>query len=180
MSLHCIPRQAVHDLWADLFQRQYFSANPRLRREPRHSPNYADCFILRDQSCGYGHRGSASVLWSCPMRHPDHRTPCPGAARKWNLGFRKIFLCTCLRRVINASNHTIWMNREALKEFGITRNTQKVNLCRKREKDAKRGEPTSNRHLRQQWTCSFWGQRLGPHGQYRFFRKPGISRAIKG
>src|SRR5437660_4159820 len=37
--------------------------------------------------------------------------------------------------------HTIWMNREALKEFGITRRTTKVIFAEKVEKDA-RGEPT--------------------------------------
>jgi predicted amidohydrolase YtcJ len=37
--------------------------------------------------------------------------------------------------------HTIWMNREALKEFGITRNVQTVIFAEKVEKDSK-GEPT--------------------------------------
>jgi hypothetical protein len=37
--------------------------------------------------------------------------------------------------------HTIWMNREAMKEFGITRRTSKVIFAEKVEKDAK-GEPT--------------------------------------
>lgn len=38
--------------------------------------------------------------------------------------------------------HTIWMNREALKEFGITRATDKVIFAEKVEKDPKSGEPT--------------------------------------
>ena len=38
--------------------------------------------------------------------------------------------------------HTIWMNREALKEFGITKNTRKVVFAEKVEKDPKSGEPT--------------------------------------
>jgi predicted amidohydrolase YtcJ len=38
--------------------------------------------------------------------------------------------------------HTIWMNREALKKFGITRATQKVIFAEKVEKDPKSGEPT--------------------------------------
>ena len=38
--------------------------------------------------------------------------------------------------------HTIWMNREALREFGITRKTEKVIFAEKLEKDAKTGEPT--------------------------------------
>jgi predicted amidohydrolase YtcJ len=38
--------------------------------------------------------------------------------------------------------HTIWMNREALKEFGITRQTESVNFAEKLEKDPKTGEPT--------------------------------------
>lgn len=38
--------------------------------------------------------------------------------------------------------HTIWMNREALKEFGITRETKSVIFAEKVEKDAKTGEPT--------------------------------------
>ena len=38
--------------------------------------------------------------------------------------------------------HTIWMNRQALKEFGITRNTRKVIFAEKVEKDPKSGEPT--------------------------------------
>src|SRR5581483_4142010 len=38
--------------------------------------------------------------------------------------------------------HTIWMNREALREFGITRATDKVIFAEKVEKDAKTGEPT--------------------------------------
>ena len=37
--------------------------------------------------------------------------------------------------------HTIWMNREAMREFGITRRTNKVIFAEKVEKDAK-GEPT--------------------------------------
>ena len=37
--------------------------------------------------------------------------------------------------------HTIWMNREALKEFGVTRQTTKVIFAEKVEKDA-HGEPT--------------------------------------
>src|SRR5581483_6347890 len=37
--------------------------------------------------------------------------------------------------------HTIWMNREALKEFGLTRQTTKVIFAEKVEKDA-HGEPT--------------------------------------
>src|SRR5690349_189233 len=37
--------------------------------------------------------------------------------------------------------HTIWMNREAMGEFGITRTTEKVIFAEKVEKDAK-GEPT--------------------------------------
>ena len=37
--------------------------------------------------------------------------------------------------------HTIWMNREAMREFGITRKTDKVIFAEKVEKDA-RGEPT--------------------------------------
>jgi predicted amidohydrolase YtcJ len=37
--------------------------------------------------------------------------------------------------------HTIWMNREALHEFGITRKTDKVIFAEKVEKDV-RGEPT--------------------------------------
>src|SRR5438105_4005943 len=37
--------------------------------------------------------------------------------------------------------HTIWMNREALKEFGITRKTQNVIFAEKVEKDGN-GEPT--------------------------------------
>lgn len=37
--------------------------------------------------------------------------------------------------------HTIWMNREAMREFGITRKTDKVIFAEKIEKDA-RGEPT--------------------------------------
>ena len=38
--------------------------------------------------------------------------------------------------------HTIWMNREALREFGITRATDKVIFAEKVEKDPKTGEPT--------------------------------------
>jgi predicted amidohydrolase YtcJ len=38
--------------------------------------------------------------------------------------------------------HTIWMNREALKEFGVTRETESVNFAEKLEKDPKTGEPT--------------------------------------
>ena len=38
--------------------------------------------------------------------------------------------------------HTIWMNREALHEFGITRGTEKVIFAEKVEKDPKTGEPT--------------------------------------
>ena len=37
--------------------------------------------------------------------------------------------------------HTIWMNRQALKEFGITRNTHNVIFAEKVEKD-REGEPT--------------------------------------
>ncbi len=37
--------------------------------------------------------------------------------------------------------HTIWMNREALREFGITRKTEKVIFAEKLEKDGKTGEP---------------------------------------
>ena len=38
--------------------------------------------------------------------------------------------------------HTIWMNREAMKEFGITRATKNVIFAEKLEKDSKTGEPT--------------------------------------
>ena len=38
--------------------------------------------------------------------------------------------------------HTIWMNLEALHEFGITRATEKVIFAEKVEKDPKTGEPT--------------------------------------
>jgi predicted amidohydrolase YtcJ len=38
--------------------------------------------------------------------------------------------------------HTIWMNREALRAFGITRRTEKVIFAEKLEKDLKTGEPT--------------------------------------
>jgi len=38
--------------------------------------------------------------------------------------------------------HTIWMNREALHEFGITRATKNVIFAEKVEKDPKTGEPT--------------------------------------
>jgi predicted amidohydrolase YtcJ len=38
--------------------------------------------------------------------------------------------------------HTIWMNREALQEFGITRKSEKVIFAEKLEKDPKTGEPT--------------------------------------
>jgi len=38
--------------------------------------------------------------------------------------------------------HTIWMNRESLREFGITRKTEKVIFAEKLEKDGKTGEPT--------------------------------------
>lgn len=38
--------------------------------------------------------------------------------------------------------HTIWMNREALREFGIGRKTEKVIFAEKVEKDPKTGEPT--------------------------------------
>lgn len=38
--------------------------------------------------------------------------------------------------------HTIWMNREALQEFGITRQTTSVIFAEKVEKDPKTGEPT--------------------------------------
>ena len=38
--------------------------------------------------------------------------------------------------------HTIWMNREALRKFGITRKTEKVIFAEKVEKDSKTGEPT--------------------------------------
>ena len=38
--------------------------------------------------------------------------------------------------------HTIWMNREALKEFGITRQTRSVIFAERVEKNPKTGEPT--------------------------------------
>ncbi|MEY2414561.1 MAG: hypothetical protein QOD84_3167, partial [Acidobacteriaceae bacterium] len=38
--------------------------------------------------------------------------------------------------------HTIWMNPEALRAFGITRDTNKVIFAEKVEKDPKTGEPT--------------------------------------
>ena len=38
--------------------------------------------------------------------------------------------------------HTIWMNREALHEFSITRATEKVIFAEKVEKDPRTGEPT--------------------------------------
>src|SRR5437016_13868248 len=38
--------------------------------------------------------------------------------------------------------HTIWMNREALREFGITRATRKVIFAEHVEKDPKTDEPT--------------------------------------
>jgi hypothetical protein len=38
--------------------------------------------------------------------------------------------------------HTIWMNREAMRAFGIKRNTNKVIFAEKVEKDPKTGEPT--------------------------------------
>jgi predicted amidohydrolase YtcJ len=38
--------------------------------------------------------------------------------------------------------HTIWMNREALREFGITRATRKVVFAEHVEKDPKSGEPS--------------------------------------
>jgi predicted amidohydrolase YtcJ len=38
--------------------------------------------------------------------------------------------------------HTIWMNREGLKDFGITRETKSVIFAEKVEKDPKTGEPT--------------------------------------
>ena len=38
--------------------------------------------------------------------------------------------------------HTIWMNREALRDFGITRATEKVIFAEKVEKNPKTGEPT--------------------------------------
>lgn len=38
--------------------------------------------------------------------------------------------------------HTIWMNREALKDFGITRETKSVIFAEKVDKDPKTGEPT--------------------------------------
>ncbi len=38
--------------------------------------------------------------------------------------------------------HTIWMNREALREFSITRKTEKVIFAEKLEKDLETGEPT--------------------------------------
>jgi predicted amidohydrolase YtcJ len=38
--------------------------------------------------------------------------------------------------------HTIWMNREALREFGITRDTKRVNFAERLERDPKTGEPT--------------------------------------
>jgi predicted amidohydrolase YtcJ len=38
--------------------------------------------------------------------------------------------------------HTIWMNREAMQAFGITRKTDKVIFAEKLEKDPRTGEPT--------------------------------------
>ena len=38
--------------------------------------------------------------------------------------------------------HTVWMNREALKDFGITRATNKVIFAERVEKNPKTGEPT--------------------------------------
>jgi predicted amidohydrolase YtcJ len=38
--------------------------------------------------------------------------------------------------------HTVWMNREALREFGITKSTSKVIFAEKVEKDPKTGEPS--------------------------------------
>jgi predicted amidohydrolase YtcJ len=38
--------------------------------------------------------------------------------------------------------HTIWMNREAMQAFGITRKTDKVIFAEKVEKDPRTGEPT--------------------------------------
>jgi predicted amidohydrolase YtcJ len=38
--------------------------------------------------------------------------------------------------------HTIWMNREAMKEFGIRRNTHEIVFAEKVEKDPNSGEPT--------------------------------------
>jgi predicted amidohydrolase YtcJ len=38
--------------------------------------------------------------------------------------------------------HTIWMNREALKAFGITRETRSVDFGERLERDPKTGEPT--------------------------------------
>jgi hypothetical protein len=38
--------------------------------------------------------------------------------------------------------HTIWMNREAMQAFGITRNTHKIIFAEKVEKDPRTGEPT--------------------------------------
>src|SRR5205823_9728114 len=40
--------------------------------------------------------------------------------------------------------HTIWMNREALREFGITRATRKVIFAEHVEKDPKTAEPTGH------------------------------------
>lgn len=38
--------------------------------------------------------------------------------------------------------HTIWMNHEALREFGITKETEKVIFAERVEKDPRTGEPT--------------------------------------
>ena len=38
--------------------------------------------------------------------------------------------------------HTIWMNREAMKEFGISRNTHEIVFAEKVEKDPNSGQPT--------------------------------------
>lgn len=38
--------------------------------------------------------------------------------------------------------HTIWMNREALRRFGITRGTKSVSFAEEVQKDPKTGEPT--------------------------------------
>jgi hypothetical protein len=38
--------------------------------------------------------------------------------------------------------HTIWMNREAMRDFGITRNTRSVSFAEKVERNPKTGEPT--------------------------------------
>jgi predicted amidohydrolase YtcJ len=38
--------------------------------------------------------------------------------------------------------HTVWMNREAMREFGIARQTEKVIFAERVEKDPRTGEPT--------------------------------------